>query len=62
MVGSEYQAQIPEGLCQYDDALPYENEDKLVWDPTQLDEGDTEGYLQKATLTSIISGSPGIYF
>ena len=30
MVGSEYQAQIPEGLCRYDDALPYENEDRFV--------------------------------
>lgn len=57
MVGSEYQAQIPEGLCRYDDALPYENEDKLVWDPSQLQECDIESYLQKANIP-IIVGSP----
>lgn len=57
MVGSEYQAQIPEGLCRYDDALPYENEDKLVWDPSQLQEGDIEVYLQKANIPVIV-GSP----
>lgn len=57
MVGSEYQAQIPEGLCRYDDALPYENEDKLVWDPSQLLECDIETYLQKASIP-VISNSP----
>lgn len=57
MVGSEYQAQIPEGLCRYDDALPYENEDKLVWDPSQLQECDIELYLQKANIPVIV-GSP----
>lgn len=57
MVGSEYQAQIPEGLCRYDDALPYENEDKLVWDPSQLQECDIELYLQKANIPAIV-GSP----
>lgn len=57
MVGSEYQAQIPEGLCRYDDALPYENEDKLVWDPSQLQECDIESYLQKASIPVIV-GSP----
>lgn len=59
MVGSEYQAQIPEGLCQYDDALPYENEDKLLWDPTRLDQCDIELYLQRANLPALV-GSPGM--
>jgi ELM2 domain len=31
MVGSEFQAKIPSGLCKYGDVLPYENEDKLLW-------------------------------
>uniref|UniRef100_A0A0K8T2T3 ELM2 domain-containing protein n=1 Tax=Lygus hesperus TaxID=30085 RepID=A0A0K8T2T3_LYGHE len=33
MVGSDYQAYIPDIMCKYDDALPYENQDKLMWDP-----------------------------
>lgn len=45
MVGSDYQAWIPEGLCSYDDALPYENEDKLLWNPGGIDEGATEDYM-----------------
>ncbi|GBP41409.1 Mesoderm induction early response protein 1 [Eumeta japonica] len=45
MVGSDYQAGIPEGLCSYDDALPYENEDKLLWNPTILDEKVIEDYM-----------------
>lgn len=59
MVGSEFQAQIPEGLCRYDDALPYENEDKLVWDPSQLNESDIELYLQKASSSIISSNGSG---
>lgn len=52
MVGSEFQAVIPEELCKYGDALPYENEDKLVWDPTRLLEHDVIVYQQKSTLLS----------
>ena len=48
MVGSDYQAHIPEGLCQYDDALPYENKDKLVWDPRELSSKEVEDYLARA--------------
>lgn len=46
-IGSEYQAIVPEGLCIYDDALPYENEDKLLWDPKRLPEEEVEKYLNK---------------
>lgn len=53
MVGSEFQAVIPEGLCKYGDELPYENEDKLVWDPSKLKEKDVESYQKKSF--SIIS-------
>lgn len=48
MVGSEFQAVIPEGLCKYGDELPYENEDKLVWDPSKLKEKDVEIYQKKS--------------
>nr|XP_023027501.1 mesoderm induction early response protein 1-like [Leptinotarsa decemlineata] len=48
MVGSDYQAQIPVGLCHYDDALPYENEDKLLWDPSVMQNERIEDFLKKA--------------
>lgn len=47
MVGSEYQAKIPVGLFKYDDALPYENDDKMLWDPSSLTESETAGFLAK---------------
>lgn len=48
MVGSSYQATIPDGLSQYGDVLPYENEDKLIWEPSQVSEKEVEEYLLKA--------------
>lgn len=58
MVGSDYQAMIPEGLRFYDDALPYENEDKLLWDPSKLTNSDIEDYLNKfSTLASANGGT-----
>ncbi|XP_014214243.1 mesoderm induction early response protein 1 isoform X2 [Copidosoma floridanum] len=49
MVGSDYQAAIPEGLCKYDDALPYENEDKMLWDPLPISEEQiVEEFLERA--------------
>lgn len=45
MVGSTYQATIPIGLSKYGDILPYENEDKLIWEPSQVSEQDVENYL-----------------
>ncbi|KAG5881943.1 hypothetical protein JTB14_027736 [Gonioctena quinquepunctata] len=47
MVGSDFQAQVPDGLCHYDDALPYENEDRLIWDPHVIDDKAAEEYLKK---------------
>ncbi|XP_058816118.1 mesoderm induction early response protein 1 [Topomyia yanbarensis] len=59
MVGSDFQAAIPEGLCRYDDALPYENEDKLLWNPTVLNEDLIEEYLLKiANGASSNTGNP----
>lgn len=40
------------GLRKYDDALPYENEDKLLWDPSKISDNDLEDYLNKFTSTS----------
>lgn len=60
MVGSDYQAAIPEGLCSYDDALPYENEDKLLWQPTYLDEKVTEDYMRKISTMNSGSGIEAI--
>uniref|UniRef100_A0A1I8PY14 Mesoderm induction early response protein 1 n=1 Tax=Stomoxys calcitrans TaxID=35570 RepID=A0A1I8PY14_STOCA len=47
MIGSSYQAFIPKGLSQYGDILPYENEDKLIWEPSQVSEREVEAYLLK---------------
>ncbi|KAJ8966286.1 hypothetical protein NQ314_003624 [Rhamnusium bicolor] len=52
MVGSDYQAQVPDGLCHYDDALPYENDDKLIWDPNVINSVAVEDYLKKAAAIS----------
>lgn len=52
MVGGDFQAQVPDGLCHYDDALPYENEDKLIWDPNVIDSVAVEDYLKKAAAVS----------
>ncbi|KAJ8916971.1 hypothetical protein NQ315_008371 [Exocentrus adspersus] len=52
MVGGDFQAQVPDGLCHYDDALPYENEDKLIWDPNVIDSAAVEDYLKKAAAVS----------
>lgn len=57
MVGSEFQAVIPEGFSKYDDVLPYENEDKLLWDPSRLTEEQTEEYLTKAQEQAKINAS-----
>ncbi|XP_013781621.1 mesoderm induction early response protein 1-like [Limulus polyphemus] len=47
-VGSDFQAVVPEGLCKYDDAPAYENEDRLLWDPSKLSDKEVELYLQQA--------------
>ncbi|KAI1280544.1 Mesoderm induction early response protein 1 [Halotydeus destructor] len=44
-VGSEYQAQIVDGLSKYDGVPAYENEDTLLWDPSGLEEKDIVDYL-----------------
>ncbi|XP_016984847.2 mesoderm induction early response protein 1 [Drosophila rhopaloa] len=63
MVGHDYQAEIPEGLSQYGDILPYENEDQLIWEPSQVSEREVEEYLAKIQETRTIvapeSGAEG---
>ncbi|XP_017079302.1 mesoderm induction early response protein 1 [Drosophila eugracilis] len=54
MVGNDYQAEIPEGLSQYGDILPYENEDQLIWEPSQVSEREVEEYLAKIQETRSI--------
>ena len=43
-----FQAQVPGGLNNYDDTPPYENEDKLLWDPSRLSEDSCKEYLAKS--------------
>lgn len=45
MVGSDYQAIIPDGLRKYGDDMPYENEDKLLWDPSGISDVNLSKYL-----------------
>ncbi|XP_017132899.1 mesoderm induction early response protein 1 [Drosophila elegans] len=54
MVGRDFQAEIPEGLSQYGDILPYENEDQLIWEPSQVSEREVEEYLAKIQETRTI--------
>ncbi|KAL4236329.1 Mesoderm induction early response protein 3 [Mactra antiquata] len=58
-VGSAYQAVVPEGLSKYGDAPAYENEDRLLWDPTKMDDNDVEKYLQEIHL-QILQTSVGV--
>ncbi|XP_076066257.1 uncharacterized protein LOC143039867 isoform X4 [Oratosquilla oratoria] len=46
MIGAAYQAQVPEGLQVYGATPPYENEDKLLWEPGKLTPKQVEDYLR----------------
>lgn len=46
-VGLDFQALVTDGLSTYDDVLPYENSDELLWDPNVLSEDLIEDYLMK---------------
>lgn len=52
-VGPDYQAEIPEGLCEYGDLPPYQTEDKLIWknNPNLTDEQILE-YLKESSAIS----------
>ncbi len=52
------QASVPAGLSDYDDSLPpYENEDKLLWDPSSLSPERVENYLAKAAEAEAAGGA-----
>uniref|UniRef100_A0A8C2WBQ1 Mesoderm induction early response 1, family member 3 b n=1 Tax=Cyclopterus lumpus TaxID=8103 RepID=A0A8C2WBQ1_CYCLU len=46
MVGSQYQAEVPSGLCHYKDGEKvYEDEDELLWSPSKLPENKVRTFL-----------------
>jgi len=52
-IGTDHQAEVPEGLSEYDDLPPYENDDKLVWGCSpSLTQEQILDYLKKASLLS----------
>ncbi|XP_059093233.1 mesoderm induction early response protein 1-like [Tigriopus californicus] len=48
MIGPSFQASVPSDMSKYDDTLPYENEDKLLWDPKLLTRQEVEQYLSRS--------------
>lgn len=58
MIGASYQAQVPEGLQAYGATPPYENEDKLLWEPGKLSPKQVEEYLR--ALSHPPPGSQGV--
>nr|KAG5695975.1 hypothetical protein BaRGS_023354 [Batillaria attramentaria] len=54
-VGHDYQAVVPDGLSQYGDAPAYENEDRLLWDPTKIDPDKLESYLREVHAQSMMN-------
>ncbi|TNN43347.1 Mesoderm induction early response protein 3 [Liparis tanakae] len=46
MVGSQYQAEVPSGLCHYKDGEKvYEDDDELLWSPSKLPENKVRTFL-----------------
>jgi len=60
MIGPTYQASVPGGLSNYDDTPPYENEDKLLWDPSRLSEDVCKEYLSKSGECQGATGAMGV--
>jgi len=53
MIGPSYQAAVPSGMSSYlGDTLPYENEDKLLWNPHSMSEKDAVSFLAKSQESS----------
>jgi len=61
MIGPSFQATVPSGLSNYDDTLPYENEDKQLWDPTRLSEEVAKEYLAKSAETIGPNAALGVH-
>ena len=60
MIGPSYQASVPGGLDNYDDTPPYENEDKLLWDPSRVSSESITEYLAKSGEVQGASGAFGV--
>lgn len=60
MIGPSYQASVPPDMSTYGDTLPYENEDKKLWDPNFLPIAAVEDYLSKSEETLQSSGLVGL--
>ena len=60
MIGPSYQASVPGGLDNYDDTPPYENEDKLLWDPSRVSSDCITEYLAKSGEVQGASGAFGV--
>jgi len=60
MIGPSYQASVPGGLDNYDDTPPYENEDKLLWDPSRISEDSCKEYLAKSGEVQGATGALGV--
>lgn len=60
MIGPSYQASVPGGLDNYDDTPPYENEDKLLWDPSRVSSDSITEYLAKSGEVQGASGASGV--
>jgi len=58
MIGPSYQASVPGGLNNYDDTPPYENEDKLIWDPSRISSDTIKEYLAKS---GEVQGASGVF-
>lgn len=48
MVGSDYQAQVPESLTSYEQVPSNDVDDQLLWSPQETFSQEVEEYLQKA--------------
>lgn len=48
MIGSAYQAVVPEGFSKYGESKPYKYADKLLWDPKGMQNEEVEQYLQSS--------------
>ncbi|CAD5111778.1 DgyrCDS1051 [Dimorphilus gyrociliatus] len=49
-IGVSYQAVVPDGLAHYGDTPPYENDDKLLWNPEATNADEVDQYLRDVQL------------
>lgn len=61
MIGPSYQASVPATTeDNYGDTPPYENDDKLLWDPSKLSPQRVEEYLAKSQESLHPAGASGV--